>query len=300
VKRLIGALIAAALPTIAAAQGPRDVTQIPLAINYDLDSATFVYPVSQGILITTPGATARAEGVLSTIPGAAQARIATSGASTTVAALTAGTNPFSAVQVGDFIRARTVSNPRPDVRDAVEGQQSPWLLVVARASADSITVNQTVNFTGGVAWEWRRAYVGGNTGYGWVPVRGFDRVRFTLLPTTVTTDSNGISFRIECRDDMPGIDTNSPAVVYPFTPIDESNTPLFAPRCDGTYLYNAAAADQSCTAPDATLAATGEIGVSFDTEGWYECRLGLRIHTADDGADAVVESISAYFVGVSK
>jgi hypothetical protein len=297
VKRLIGALIAAALPTIAAAQGPRDVTQIPLAINYDLDSATFVYPVSQGILITTPGATARAEGVLSTIPGAAQARIATSGASTTVAALTAGTNPFSAVQVGDFIRARTVSNPRPDVRDAVEGQQSPWLLVVARASADSITVNQTVNFTGGVAWEWRRAYVGGNTGYGWVPVRPFDKFQFILLPTTVTTDTAGMNFRIECRADLPGIDTGSAAVVYPYKVQDDGNG-SFGPHCDGLWLQ--ANADHSCIASDAVIAISGEIGVTLPTDGWSECRLGIRINTADDGADAVAESISAYFVGISK
>ncbi len=286
-KKLIAALALAALPFTAQA-AVRSAVQFPLAIDYDLDATSFVYPASQGMPRASFGPGSRVEGVLGTIKSNVKVSAA---ASTTLAATVASTEPFAALQVGDLIRVRVTGLPGvPDQINALEASDAPWLKVVAKASANSITVNQSLTATA-VGFEWRRASVGTQVGYGWVPVRGFDKVKFTVW-FAGTTDTAGFNSRVECRDDVPGIDTGSFKVVAP------SHTGATASAECGAGAI--AAADQSCTTSDAVVTAgLGRVSYTIDSSPWAECRVGIRINTADDGADAVPETIRVEFTGVT-
>jgi hypothetical protein len=268
VKRLIGAVTALAMALAAAPvrAGVVEVTQFPLIVDYDLDSATYQYPVTQGIPDASIAATSKAEGVLSTIKG--NARITTSGASTTVTAFVASSEPFAAVQAGDYIRATTLGAARPDVVDVVAGGQTPWLKVVTRTDANNITVNQSVNFEGGVSFEWRRASVSSEAGRGWVPVSSFDRAKFTFAINQANT-TTGIDARVECRDNLPGIETDSIVVVYPYDNATCSFGTLSTDTCTFT----------------ATSGTNGKLSVDVDTKSWYECRVGMKLTSTDDGND---------------
>jgi hypothetical protein len=282
-KKIVAALVAAvAAFTVPARAEVIEVTEFPLAIAWDLDATTFNYPTVQGIQDAAIAATTRVEGALSTI--SSRVPIVTSGSSTTVSALTALSAPFNAIQVGDMIKVRTVGVTRPDVINAVEGEQVVWLSVVAKASGDSITVDRAVNLgTAGIPFEWRRAYIGGQIGRGWIPMRGFDRVKFSVW-LAGTTDTAGFNVRVECRDDVQGQDTGSNVVVAP-----SHTAATAAEQCGAGAL---AAADQSCLYSDAVVTAgLGKATFTVDAAPWYECRVGVRINTADDGADAVVEAI---------
>lgn len=284
-KRLIGALIAVAALAAPAAAQVREVTTFPLAINYDLDAATFVYPVSQG-MHSAPGAGTRATAVLDTIKS--NIKLTTGGvASTTVTAVDTTKDPFTTLSAGDFIRFR-VDGPTlspPTSGDTLRNDDTPWLLVVTNADDDTITVNQSVLLpTAGVSWEWRKFHQGGQVGRGWVPVRGYDLAKFNVW-LAGTTDGAGFNVRVECRDDNPGLETGSPTVVWP------SHTGATAATECGAGTI--AAADQTCIYSDAIVAVTSlnKAQVTVDARPWYECRVGFRISVADDGGDAVAETI---------
>lgn len=283
-KKLVAAALAL-LVAIPAAAEEKTIVSFPLAIDWDLDATSFRYPHSQTVPITTPGAGSRAEGVHGTgIKG--NGKIQTSGASTTVVA-TSTQGPFDAIQVGDLINVTTVGNRVPDARNAVEGGQNLWLKVVTRTDANNITVNQTVDLTGGVSFFWRRSYDLA-TATGWIPVRDFNTAKFDVS-LVGTTDGAGFNVRVECRNDTVGIDDASIYVVRP------SYTAAAAVSECGPGAINAA--DQSCTFSDAVTAVLPRQSFRIDTRGWFECRVGVRINTADDAADAVVETIRVEFVG---
>jgi hypothetical protein len=275
VKRLL-AVLALALAYAAPARAQVvEVTQFPLIVDDELDQVTnFRYCHTQGIVRATADNTTRAEGVLATIPGAVKISTATAGA-TTVSATVATSAPFSALQVGDYIRAVTSGVPRPDLVDAVEAQQRPWLKVVTRPDADTITVNQPVDFTvtGGVSFEWRRGMCRITHGFGWVPVKGFDRAKFTFAVNQQNT-TTGIDVQVQCRDDLPGLDTESFVVVYPY---------------DGATCGPGTLSSDFCVFT-ANGGSNGKLAVEVDTKAWYECRVGYRINSTDDGGDLTVNS----------
>lgn len=287
-KNLIAALALAALPLSAAAQAPPDVVSIPLAINYELDSTTRIYPSSQGVPRATFGATSRVEGVLSSIPS----NVPVTQTTTTLAATVASSAPFSAVNVGDFIRLRTAGVTAPDTIDTLEKNDTPWMRVTAKASANSITVSQSATATA-VGWEWRRFSASTQVGYGWVPVRGFRRAKFTLTSAALTTDTAGINYRVECRQPRPGVDTGNIIVAFPNA--SAYNGTSFDTVCQSGATFNAAGFD--CNITDANMAGWGGVQAAVDVTGYEECRIGLNIAVADDGSDAVPESLTIFFTG---
>jgi hypothetical protein len=284
VKKILVALALLALPFTARA-AERDAFQFPLAIDYDLDSADFVYPASQGRPLGTLAATSRVNSALATLTS--NVKVQTSGVSTTVAASTASTEPFAALQAGDFIRLRMTGPPAAPGTWAVDTLQTgdtPWLKVTAKASANSITVSKAINIVApGVGFEWRRATVGAEVGYGWIPMRGFDKAVFRLaIQQESTTD--GISARVECRQDWPGTETASYDIVYPYP----------GATCNfGTLATN------ECVFTDAGL--SGRLAVTIDNANvWHECRMGIQLTSTDDGGDtgADMEQVSIDFIGV--
>ncbi len=281
-KKLLTLLFAIVAVPALAQQSHR--TEFPLAIDWDLDSTSYVYPVSQGQPVATIVAGTRAEKVLLLpgIPGIG--KIQTSGASTTVTA-TNTQAPFEAIQVGDFITVTQTGVSTPDVRDTLEGGNVVTVVVTAKASANSITVNQTVTLTDGVGFTWRRAYEHNTAGGGWVPVQGFDQAKFSITIINASTTS-GIDVRAECRDNIVGVDTDSVHIVYPYP---------------GATCGFGTLATSECTF-------TGEgvlnnLDVVIDgASGWTECRVGLKMDSTDDGVDtgADIEQIRVQFVGLVK
>lgn len=281
--------LAALMVAVSVESAAEEVTQvkIPLTIDWDSDNTSFNYPISQNTVVTVIGAGTRTEGVFGPkLKG--YGKIQTSGASVNITA-TDGQDPFTALVVGDMIQVVTVGLKVPDVRNAVEGGQTVWLRVVTRADADNITVNQAVDLTGGVTFYWRRGYIGTTGGTGWVPVRDLDYAAFEVW-LSGTTDGAGHNVRVECRDDVPGIDDSSATVVYP-----SSTNAAAAVQCGAGAL---AAADQSCVYTDALVAAgLGRILFKVDAQPWFECRVGVRISVADDGGDVAPETHRVEFIG---
>lgn len=286
-KKLLFALAIALAPALAAAQ-PRGVMQFPLAIDYDLDSTSFVYPVSQGKPLASGAADSRVSNVLETIKS--NVRITTSGAeSTTVTAAVASSAPFAAVQAGDFIRFRT-GDPGGLIgkseADQLHDGQVPWLKVVTRTNANSITVNQAVFIpTTGVPFEWRRVLTSSQIGYGWVPTRSFDVAKFSVKIDQQNT-TTGISVQVQCRDDLPGLDTLSEHIVYPYPGATCNFGTLDTSECVFT-----------------GAGALNNLVVTIDNAGaWQECRVGLKLDSTDDGNDLTtnLELIRVDFVGYSK
>ncbi len=283
-KKLIAALALAALPLTAAAQGQ---TIVPLAIDYDVDD-TVVYVHSQGVPIATFGATSRAEGVLAEITS--PVKVVTSGSSTTVAASVASSAPFTALQVGDFIRFRVPGQGR-DVLDAIEGGQTPWLKVTAKASANSITVSQAVNLTSAVSFQWRRAIAATTEGAGWIPVGSFQKALFVVNVRSATgASANAVEAAVECRADQPGFDTFSATRVRPRLGTDATN--VFVGNDCASFDVVSSSGQAVCVIPP-----TKSHFFEFDTKGWAECRLVLGVN--DDVGDVGVERVYATFIGVN-
>jgi hypothetical protein len=274
-------------------EGTTDV-QLPLILDFDISGGGLTYPGSQAEPVPTVDSGTRASTVL-TLGIKGNGKIQTSGSSTTVTALNTQA-PFTALVVGDLILVTTVGNRVPDTRDAIEGGQTVWLRVAAKASANSITVNRAVDLTGGVSFLWRRSFTSTTAGVGWVPVRGFDSfkfdVRIAALQTLAGEGPTGLAVRVECRDDIPGQDTGSPTVVWP--PHSDSGAPDANSQCGGTAVLGAAV-PSSCVFPDGTAGLTVTTG-ALNAHGWFECRVGLDLEGGDD-IGATPDSIDVWFVG---
>lgn len=111
------------------------------------------------------------------------AQVKTTGASTTVEENVAGTNPFANLAVGDMILVR-----RGEVTDRVS--------ITAKASAASITVSATVNWTGGYDFSWMDMVCGTGVTNGWVRTGAFQTIAATI--EVVTLNATSIDFQTEC------------------------------------------------------------------------------------------------------
>jgi hypothetical protein len=283
-KRLIAAALAlvAFLPALPAQaeSGTLGRIEFPLVFDDDLDAAAYRYCHTQSVPIATPGNSTRAEGVLNT-PGREQkTRITiTAGAA---APVTAGTEPFGGLSVGDYIYIQQTGVETPDTLGTVEGEQWVWLKVTVVTNANSITVSPALTITNRPFF-WRRGLCRSANGYGWVPVSAFDQVKFNFSIVQANT-TTGIDVRVECRDNTVGIDTSSIRVVYPY---------------DGATCGFGTLSTDTCTFT-ATSGPTAALPIIIDTKTWYECRLGYRLNTTDDGDDLTtnMEQIRVDFVGV--
>ena len=222
----------AVLPIPIAAQAGQPNQLFTLAALYDLDSTSYIY-------CTTTGE----RGFLDP-PRNNQIRVTSS--TTTLAATVALTSPFATVGVGDFVYV--VVNGVPEER-----------VVVARASADSLTMNAALSATmTNVQFGWRDRTCGVEAANGWFPVNPFTGVSISLMVSQIVVTGQ-IEFKIQCRDS--GVDAQA---------VDVYAEGMSIYRTGG---YNAAQVDND------------DIIIHNGVKLFHECRVGMLIDSADDGDD---------------
>ena len=245
-RRRLLTLLAFLLPALCEAQQIRSANFTYL---YDLDATAITY--------------CRLEGVDGNPFGAAKAgpaNIKTTGSSATVAAVTAGTSPFANVAVTDVIEAVTTDGVR-NLR-----------VVIARADADSITVNSAWNLGTSVPFGYRSTVCGTAATSGMIDVSNYQN-RSIVFSMPQVDATGGIDVRVECKD--PGIGSNWVQVF---------------PACT---TGSCATVQNYATAG---LASATKVVIPEPTAF---CRVGMLIHTADDGDDLTThtEQLTVTFAG---
>lgn len=232
-------VILAFLPSLLPAQ---DLRSTVLRLRYDVTSTSYVYGAFLGANGSTFGAPISPSG---------NNRCKTSGSSTTVTEETASTDPFAPVSVGDILQ---VTIPATGVRTSV--------VVTAKASAASITVEPAVDLTAGSAFTYLRTSVGTGDTLGWIPVSGDGEKSFSW--TIATINATSIQATIQCVDSYIG----APYVtIYP--PVTSETDTCFT----GSFT-----AVKTCK--------------FFFVDPYAACRLGFKV-TGDAGA----QSITAGYTG---
>lgn len=202
-------------------------------------------------------------------PMAGSSRIKTTGSSASVTEATASTNPFTDLSVGDLVMVN-LQDGTTDLR-----------VIITRTDAANIILNAAVDWsaTGGVAFRWLKQTTGTAVTNGWIDISGMDDVTMTIYFDQINV-TGGVDMRWECK--AAGVNA-APVIVYP----GESDGCGSAGTL-GTNVCNL----------------TGTAGITSGlalvvTEPWTACRLGLFIHTSDDGADTTTntEQITATLTG---
>lgn len=176
-KKLLPFLLAVLLPASLGAQGLGiESDSLVLASTYDLDSTSFIYCNTLG--------TGRSPAGRNKLPPN-NSTVSTSGSSTTLTATNAG---YTNVAVGDPLWIND---------DGVQLQR----VVVARASATSITINAAVDVTT-AAWEYRTLTCGTADTSGAVPVTAFESLTFQVI--LAQENSASTDHQVECRVFGPG------------------------------------------------------------------------------------------------
>lgn len=174
-------------------------------------------------------------------------RITTSGSSTTTSEVT-DTDPFTDLSVNDVI-------------EVTKNDGSTLLRTIAvRTSASAVVVDSAWNIedSTGYVFRWWKTVCGTGAEDGWISVAGADTfsVIFQLDQVNAT---GGIDVQIQCRAPGKG---KSPVQVFP--------------DCES----GACATYQNYTTAG-VASATAVVG----DEPWGECRIGVKIGSADDGGD---------------
>jgi hypothetical protein len=155
--------------------------------------------------------------------------------------------PFTNVSANDLLLLQT------------EDSAYVWRKVTARASANSITLNASVNIaSAGETFRYRKFFVFADPQDGWVNVSGWDSTTF-ILDVDANADTGGVISDVTC------------AVLGPtYEPAVQVDTITIATTAVGT----------DVTAIDLSLAAP-----------YTHCRFGMEFGTNDD-ADAAAEDIN--------
>jgi hypothetical protein len=156
-------------------------TRVSLGADYDLDSGTYVYPITTG----------ESDMVLSG-PRQRRVPVQTVGSSTTVAAATATTAPFQGIVVGDEVYFNVQG-----VAGAGLGGTQTSRVITAKASDDSVTVDTAIDLSTAQNFSWRRFAAAGTAADGWVPMAGFDAA--TFIWQMKQSDGASIDVKVECR-----------------------------------------------------------------------------------------------------
>lgn len=192
-------------------------------------------------------------------------RIKTTGSSTSVTENTASTNPFTDLAVGDLL-----------VVDRTDGT-TDVRVILTRTDAANVVVDSAVDWSGGFKFSWYKQKCGTTATDGWVDVSGWSdkTITFSIEQMNVT---GGIDVRWECKGDAMAGTTSMPVIIYP----GETD------GCGGGTLGT-----NVCNFTTAGVTSRTSV-VSF--EPWGACRVGVLIHTNDDGGDtgANEEQISAW------
>ncbi len=212
----------------------------------DLDATSYTYCV-----VSTQGGPW-------TAPQDGRVSIKTSGSSATVTAVTAATNPFEQITVGDILYLRH-RNDKADIR-----------YVTAKATNDSVTVNTAIDISSGVPFSWQDVTCGTGVTAGWIPANEWHEIN--VIWQIDQMNATSIDVIIHGRDETLG---PVPTTIYP-DPADSAST-------------------IECKKGNFTAINTCKLVV---TGVWDFIRIGFKINTddgSDTGADA--ESITASLRG---
>jgi hypothetical protein len=232
------------------------------AIRYDLDSTTLIYPrvIGQGSPFSGPSA--------------GSAPIKTTGSSVSVAAVTAGTNPFANLAVDDVLVVSRATGTT-DIR-----------VIVAKADADNVTVDLAVDWSAGFQFRWLDTQTGTSEGDGWINVGNYQSRMITFQLEQISGVTGGIDTRIECRSG--GIDTH-PTIVWP----GASGT---AASCGAGTL-----AGGFCNFTAAGIASRTAVLLNLE-EAWRQCRFGMKIGVSEtaESVEGDKERITVTFDAVGR
>lgn len=183
-------------------------------------------------------------------------RIKTSGSSTTVTSQTTGDNSFEELAVGDSIFIRDSGTQLVSRR-----------LILAKASADSVTVDSAITLTN-AAFTWLQSTTSATLG--WLDISGWTGRTITIQYDQ--GDLGQLDARIECRGSYPG---SQPVQVFPSCTTGSCNTYQ-------AYTTVGIASRTSVVIPDPFGA----------------CRVGLK-YTTSDAADTTtnLEKVTVGFEG---
>lgn len=182
-------LLFSALLFLATAVGAQDLRSAPLFLRYDVTSGAAIYGAFRG---------QNGDSFSGSMSTPTMARIKTAGSSTTVTEETASTNPFTSIAVGDMLIV------------APAGGTQTNLLVTARASAASITVDTAIDLSAGASFRYYRGERGTTATSGWLRVSSDGEKTWSWTISTI--NATNIQVIIQCQDDYVG----APAVqVYP-------------------------------------------------------------------------------------
>lgn len=241
--RLLALLLALALP--AAAQGERTAH---FAIGYDVGSDTMTFCVMQGQQNDPWGGP-----FVSNIP------IDTAGSSTSVSAVTATTEPFARLEIGDAIFVQTT--------DDVGARELRW--ITAKADDDNVTVNAVIDLTAGYSFQYLLLACGTDAASGWIKVESQKTVTMTVIYEA--GDLGALEVIWEGRDESL---VGTPVQIYPGPSSDCGFGTLSTDVCSYT--------------------STGDVqAVKVTHNTFSRVRLGLR-HDGTDGGTR--ESVHAMIV----
>lgn len=247
-------LLTLLLPTLSSAQ-VTSVRAANFAFRYDVDSSTLTYCRVEGQNRDPFGPA---------LPG--RGRVKTTGSSTTVVEQVTGDNPFTEVAVGDVLLVH-----RPDGTSPGDD----LVVVTARASAASITVDTSVDWQNGTAgrtWEWYRTVCGTTANDGWINV---SQGAAALTLQYDQGDLTALVARFECKTAALGA---QPVIVYPGKSSDCGlGGTLSTDRCSF-----------------ATAGITSRLSVIIAPTVFSQCRIGLAWTGADTSdAGANIEQVTA-------
>jgi len=255
-KKILSFVVALALVALCADAQPVARRNANFAYLYDVDSTNLTYCVMGGQGGDPFGPA---------IVGIARIKT-TSGPTATVEEFTTGGAPFTSISVGDTIL----------VTDSAGAAQQ--LVVVARASAASITVNTTVTLeaTAGHNFTWMKQTCGTAITNGWIRVSDARAVSMTVQYEQ--GDLGSLRVRWECKGLGIGA---QPVVVYPGEASDCGiGGTLSTDRCDFT-----------------TAGVTARLTVSVFPNPFAYCRVGLAYAASDAAENATnLEQITALLV----
>ena len=190
----IAAAILAVLAYCAPAYAQPAVMQaqpsLPVLADHDLTATSFTYGCYTGQFDSPLGPTR----------DNAHVKIKTVGSSTTVTSYTTGTNAFDLISVGDLLYVSTSGATPGGTDDGTRGRMLV-LVVTARASADSITVNTAVDLSLGYYFRWRKFTTSTGATSCWIPVKGVTAGNFVVQIDQIQATS--IDYQLECKADAP-------------------------------------------------------------------------------------------------
>ena len=221
------------------------------SIGYDVESTTLTYCAMLGSRGDPWG-----EPLKVSVP------IDTVGSSTSVSAVTAATNPFANVAVGDALFVRL---------GAAGGNVTDMVWVTVRTDADNITVSSAVDWSAGFVFEYLDLTCGTSSTDGWINVTKFKTVQLTIQYEI--GDLGGLDVTWECKE---GSLVSEAIQAYPGAASDCGFGTLNTDVCTFTVAGDIQSSRLTQKIPD---------------NGFSFCRLGMAERTSDGGTREAVHGI---------